>query len=218
MGGSRIVISHWHHLIENFHTPPLDFYQRIGQAMDQRQVPETEMSHIDWRESGVFSAKRDYLRVRRGRNVFDICGAPFGTGFFVSWWLAAVRPSPILPTILLFLLSTLLWYVAISLLGFSQGMLAMIVLWIVSFFAVGAFISQGESIWADYVMVIPILGWLLELIFRPVTYYRTDTALMFQAMVNASVQQVIEDLLRGTGLRLLSESERKPIMRDFFGK
>lgn len=218
MGGSRIVISHWHHLIENFHTPPLEFYQRIGQAMDQRQVPETEMSTVNWAESGMFSAKRTYLRFRRGRNVFDICGAPFGTGFFVSWWLAAVRPSPELPSILFFVLSALLLYVVVGLLGLAAGLLVMVVLFVVSFFVVGAFISQGESIWPDYVLVIPVLGWFLELIFRPVTYYRTDTALMFQGMANASVQQVIEELLRGTGLRLLSESERKPIMRDFFGR
>ena len=29
----------------------------------------------------------------RAKLVFDTCAAPFGTGFFVSWWLGRPRPS-----------------------------------------------------------------------------------------------------------------------------
>jgi hypothetical protein len=43
--------------------------------------------------SGLLSAKREYLHVRRGKLAFDICGAPFGTGFFLSCWLAEMAPS-----------------------------------------------------------------------------------------------------------------------------
>ena len=41
------------------------------------------------------SADRLYLRVIRKGKIFDICGAPFGSGFFVSWWLGDRPPSPI---------------------------------------------------------------------------------------------------------------------------
>ncbi len=38
-------------------------------------------------EGGLFSGSREYLRVKRQEHVFDVCGAPFGRAFFVSWWL-----------------------------------------------------------------------------------------------------------------------------------
>lgn len=37
------------------------------------------------------SARREYLRVKRRDLILDICAAPFGTGFLVSWWLG---PKP----------------------------------------------------------------------------------------------------------------------------
>ena len=33
------------------------------------------------------SASREYLRVQHKELVFDICAAPFGKDFFISWWL-----------------------------------------------------------------------------------------------------------------------------------
>src|ERR1051325_3551611 len=35
----------------------------------------------------IGSAQRLYLRARRGEYFFDICGAPFADGSFVSWWV-----------------------------------------------------------------------------------------------------------------------------------
>src|SRR2546425_2752428 len=52
------------------------------------QLPETALAKVEWSEGGIFSAKREYLRIERKELIFDICGAPFGRGFFVSWWLA----------------------------------------------------------------------------------------------------------------------------------
>ena len=37
----------------------------------------------------IASAKREYLRMQRGKYAFDICAAPFGNGFFVSWWFTS---------------------------------------------------------------------------------------------------------------------------------
>jgi|SRR5439155_4371637 len=81
------IISHWYHHFENLQMSPLDFYAAVERAIESRQVPDAVRSRVDWREGGVFSAKREYLRVRRHVHIFDICGAPFGNGFFVSWWL-----------------------------------------------------------------------------------------------------------------------------------
>ena len=81
------IISHWYILIEGLQASPKEFYTAVEAAIRQRVVPDTEMFRIDWPEAGPFSPKREYLRVKRKEHVFDICGAPFANGFFVSWWL-----------------------------------------------------------------------------------------------------------------------------------
>lgn len=147
MAGQELVVSHWYHLIEGLQASPLEFYVLVGSAVERRSIPDAGQSRVDWREGGPLSAKRQYLRVRRKEYTFDICGAPFGTGFFVSWWL--VEP----------------------------------------------------------------LGCLGGIFRRRATYYRIDTALMFQEAIHAAVLEVIDGMTSARGIRALSELERKPILR-----
>ena len=81
------VISNWSHLIEFFNYSSKDFYTQVEEAVKKREIPEIKFQRVDFKEGGMLSAKREYLRVRRHALVFDICAAPFGKGFFVSWWL-----------------------------------------------------------------------------------------------------------------------------------
>jgi len=158
-----VVISHWYHLIENLQASPLEFYKAVEHAIEKRQVPDAKRSRVDWREGGLLSARREYLRVRRKDHVFDICGAPYGTGFFVSWWLGAL-PS-----------------------GFL-GLLA----------------------------AIPWIGALVRTFIRPDTYYKMDSALMFQQATHAAVQEAVDGMTNAKGIRALTELERKPILREFY--
>jgi hypothetical protein len=157
-----VIFSHWYTLIENLQCSSMAFYQSVETGIGNRQVPQSSLSRVTWPEGGVFSARREYLRVKRKDLILDICAAPFGTGFFVSWWLG---PKP-------------------GLLGFFYSM--------------------------------PVVGVIFGYLTRPFTFYRIDTALMFQEAVNDSVQEVIESLTKAQGLRSLTESERKPILRNFF--
>jgi len=161
------IVSHWNTMIEGLQVSPKEFFSAVEQEIERRQTPETKFSRIDWREGGLMSAKREYLRVRRKDLAFDVCGAPFGSGFFVSWWLGEV-PSGIL------------------------AVLARI---------------PGLSL-AVY--------WYLR-IFKTETYYKYDTASMFQSLVHASVLSVIDDFTTAKGLRALADTERTPQIRDFFG-
>jgi hypothetical protein len=157
-----VIFSHWYTLIENLQCSSISFYQSVESTIENRKVPQSNLSRVTWPEGGVFSARREYLRVKRKDLILDICAAPFGTGFFISWWLG---PKP-------------------GLLGFFYS--------------------------------IPVFGVIFGYLTRPFTYYRIDTALMFQEAVNDSVQEVIEGLTKAQGLRSLSENERKPILRNFF--
>jgi len=160
---ASLILSHWHQLFEGFQESPKRIYSLIDEAIDRRKLPNIKSSRITYRETGILSAKRDYLRVRRKEHIFDICAAPFGTGFFVSWWL-----------------------------------------------------GETPGFWASLVLRIPLLGPLLVRAFRPETYYRLDTALMFQDSVHSAVLEVIGQATEGKGLKALSELEKKPILSDLF--
>jgi hypothetical protein len=89
------VISHFYHLLEGLQTSPKGFYAAVERSIRSRQIPDTRTSRVDWKEGGLLSARREYLRVRRKKLIFDICAAPFGPSFFFSWWLGEL-PSPII--------------------------------------------------------------------------------------------------------------------------
>lgn len=158
-----LVISHWYHLIEGLEDSSQRFYSSLERAIESRQLEKLDLSRIDYKEGSIFSDSREYFRVRRRDHIFDICAAPFGNGFFISWWL-------------------------------------------------------GESVGPFWTLIlkIPLLGVMLLKMFRPETYYRFDTALMFQSSVHSAVLEVIDQMTTAKGIRSLTESERKPILSSLF--
>lgn len=85
---STEVLSSWSTLIENFNASPQTFYAEVTKSIEKRQMPNAKIDRISFKESHLLSAKREYLRISCKTDFyFAVCGAPFGTGFFVSWWL-----------------------------------------------------------------------------------------------------------------------------------
>jgi hypothetical protein len=230
------MFSHWHKSYDNFRTSSLDFYTSLDAEVRRRQIPGMAISQIDRKEAGIFSAKRTYLRVTRQELIFDVCAAPFGTGFFFSWWLTVRRGYPILYalTILLLLLGILktpLYGSAFSTIGAAlmgaYGVLRQhatgftivldLVLRLVYYLVLLLLVPRTGIRYAEEsVLAIPVLGRLYEWLFRPSTYYRIDTTLMFQAQVKKAVEMTIDGLMTSNGLRVLTEEEKKPVMREFF--
>ncbi len=88
MASTTEVISRWSTLIEDFQMSSQDFYAQVTKAVEKRQMPNAKIERIQMKEGGIFSSKREYLSISCNKDFyFAICGAPFGTGFFVSWWL-----------------------------------------------------------------------------------------------------------------------------------
>jgi len=160
-----IPFARWHHLKEDLKESSQQFYANCEEAVKSRNIEGIKLSRVDYREGGIFSAKREYLRVKWKTYIFDICAAPFGNGFFVSWWLGQT-PTPIMAL----------------------------------------------------VYMIPIIGPLLVRAFKPETYYQLDTTAMFQESIHHAVLEVFEKIIQTSGLRSLSELERKPIMQDLLKK
>lgn len=88
MSSTTEVISHWSTLIQDFQYSSQNFYAALAKAVEKRQIPDAKIDRIQMKEGGIFSAKREYLGISCKKDFyFAVCAAPFGTGFFVSWWL-----------------------------------------------------------------------------------------------------------------------------------
>lgn len=212
-----IVISHWYKLIENLQVSTTEFYASVEAAIQRREIPDASISRVEWKEGGILSARRVYLRVTRGEHVFDICGAPFGIGFFFSSWLTTQPPSlGLLYAFLLLVATFTLLLIFFKLFGFLIGLFLAIVTFPLTLWLLGHAVRQGKLGSEDAVLAIPVVSGLYERMFKPSTYYKIDTALMFQSAVHTVVLEVVDELTKAKGLRALSESERKPILREFF--
>ncbi len=158
MAENSAIISHWHHLMQGLQESPQQFYALLDSAVKTREIPNIKLSKISHHEGGILTSKREYYRVTRKEHIFDICAAPFGNSFFVSWWLC-----------------------------------------------------EKQRFWET----IPVIRWLFALLVTRKTYFRHDTAIMFQELFHSAVLEVIDGISKAKGLRALSEGERKPMMRGF---
>ena len=123
------VLAHWSALVEGLQASTKEFYADVEAAVGKRMISDAKIERVEYREGGAFSGFREYLRIRRQREVFDVCGAPFGNGFFFSWWLAEARPA--LPTFASILI--IFGYLAVvgfvvSQFGFLQGPVLLVLL------------------------------------------------------------------------------------------
>jgi hypothetical protein len=81
------IISNWDTYFPDLPFSTMDCYASVQEIMKKREIPGIGYFTVDLKEhAGFFGNKRVYLRVMNGPTNFDICAAPYGTGFFVSWW------------------------------------------------------------------------------------------------------------------------------------
>ncbi len=77
----------WSHLFPDMQHDPNSFYDLVEKILFEKQVPEFYSRKITISEGSILSHNRLYLEVSRGDYIFHICAAPWGTGFFFSWWV-----------------------------------------------------------------------------------------------------------------------------------
>lgn len=81
------ILSNWSGHIPFFNASTEDFYLLVEQIIRAHDIPNATKERVKHKEGGFFSSKREYLRIRYDDLVFDICAAPFGKDFYISWWL-----------------------------------------------------------------------------------------------------------------------------------
>jgi len=208
------ILSHWGKLLENLSFSPQEFYTKLEKALCDRKVPGLDVSRVDWKEGGPLSARREYLRLTRERLVFDVCAAPFGTGFFVSWWFG--RKPLKFGLIALLLCIWAIWQVgklAQQLFELDDAQTALVT----GACLLGLFLLAAREILADvdaFLMKIPFVGYVYEKYLRRITFYRVDLMLMYQSAVHAAVLQVIDEIMEAEGAQPLPEIDRKPVFKE----
>lgn len=70
----------------------------------------------------------------------------------------------------------------------------------------------------EAVLATPILGRLYEIFWNPQSYYRLDTAAMFQETVRREVGEAVNSVLSGQGLQALSGEILRPHFERLRGK
>lgn len=81
-----VIHSKWHHHFNNLQFSTQEFYALVEIKLKEENIKGIHLERVSYTEGGIFSSKREYLRISRKGLIFDICAAPFGKGFFVSWW------------------------------------------------------------------------------------------------------------------------------------
>lgn len=81
------IETHKHYYFDDLSISSKQFYKSVEDIIKKRKFPKVECSRTSFSEGGLFSDKREYLKVKREQYQYLICAAPFGTSFFVSYWL-----------------------------------------------------------------------------------------------------------------------------------
>jgi hypothetical protein len=218
------VISHWAKLIEGMQMSTQEFYSRVERVLADRKVPGLEMSRVLWKEGGLFSARREYLRMVRERLIFDVCAAPFGMGFFVSTWFGEkrLRLGWLVCCLILIAVAAMADFMLIPIgvmrhiwwhYGFHTMIGTLVAVTGVALLALLAYFGQNLD---RVLMRAPVIGYFYERYFRSITYYRYDLACMYQQAIHDAVTQVIGEISEAQGLAPLSETERRPVFRELF--
>jgi hypothetical protein len=211
------VITHWYALVPGFTTSTKEFYEAVEKELKDRQVPGLEISRVDFAEGGLLSQKREYLRMTRERLVFDICAAPFGTGYFFSCRFAEIPATVKLWELCAVLLASL---VIVGLTFKFAGWLLGPVILLAGFLALVYVLRNAVAIGLqdlDAALIkFPVVGPIYERWFRRETYYRHDTRLMYCDTVNAVVKAKVEETTGAKGIKLVRFNEYSPILSELY--
>jgi hypothetical protein len=206
-------MGHWHTLIGGFSISSLDFYRLVKVGIARREIPNLTVSEVEWKEGGLGSGKRVYLRVSREGLNFDICAAPFGTGYFFSWWLAVIPRIFLDFAVLAGIVFAGFACLAIAAQEDCSGIFAAPFMFLGLLFGAGYLVRYGDLGWEPIVLSMPITGFLYGFFYRPTTYFNEDTALMFRESVHHAVLEAIDQVTSAQGIRGLSEEARKVTFR-----
>jgi hypothetical protein len=209
------VIEHWYSLIASENFSSKEIYASIEGEIVAQKVPGLEISHIDLSEGGLLSEKREYLRMKRERLIFDVCAAPVGVNYFFSYRFY-VEPVIVRVWELVAVIAAVmfLFYESMKYIGPFLGPFFILTALCVFGWLMRNAIGMGLRDLDATLLKIPAVGPIYERFFRKDTYYRQDLRMAYGSIVSGIVKGEVESITAAKGVKLIREYSYSP----FFGE
>lgn len=216
------VLNHWIAFADGFSTSPSEFYAGLEKELGERQVPSMVMSRIEFSQGGLLSEKRIYLRMLRERLVFDVCAAPFGSGFFFScrtaeipvaiqWWHWPVFVGGAILTV------SVIWYVFAQVTGsFAWSLIGLLFLVGTIVYASRNAVALGLEDFDATLIKTPVIGPIYEVVFRRESYHRIDSRMCYLEVVPMLVKKLAEETTASKGVKLTRQYELAPVLGELY--
>jgi hypothetical protein len=198
------VLRHWYAYVEDFSTSPQEFYSSVEAEIGRRNLPKVEVCYLNRSEGNVLvSPRRLYLRLRQTDTLFDLCAAPFGTGFFFSFRVSALpfRFGLLDAVIVAFVLGFggLFFMQAFGLILGGVLSVALVALAAVALWRSPRFHAGGLD---DLLLSLRVVGPLYYHFFRARTLYREDATLVYLQAVERIFRRQVDELTLAHGVKL----------------
>ncbi len=211
------VLQHTMAFAEHLKLPPQEFYATVEEAIRARQIPGLEMERLEMGEGGFLTNRRLYLRMLRERLAFDLCAAPFGEDYFFS--CRTIEPP----------VSVRLWHL-LALVGFFGlvygglvGPLGVVYAAIAVATLVLALFQVLRNTWSlglarldTLLLNTAVIGPIYAAWFRPETYYRTDTRLVYLHVIPTLINQLIDEVTAAKGIKLVRRYQWAPVLGELY--
>ena len=195
-----------------------EFYAKVENMVWARAWPGVETLRVLYTEAGLLSSKREYLRILRQRQVFDLCASTFGKDYFFSVREAEIQVPFSLSSfliVLFLLLMVFLWLVGS--LGFIFGTASFLVALVLGFFILFNTLRLGLTRLDGFLLLVPAIGPVYEAYFRrSTTYFQHDTHMVFLKLVGDLVKEMVDEEANAQGIKLLSCFEHQPLFDGFY--
>lgn len=201
MTSPKATVSHQSFIFDDLPVSSVTAFYGLLEAAFERQAIPAKVSRVFLREGGWLSARRMYLRIRRGSQVADVCGAPFGAAFMVTVWIRRLPRRLLLKGILLyFLIVSLLDVVSDRLYYEVMNCSALLLLPFVVLGTLYFFVRKipGFRFVSRAVRAVGSWGW--NALSLP-SLYAQDTEAAFRSLVQGVVEQAVQTLRKAQGIR-----------------
>lgn len=82
-----LIYGRWGHLIDEYTYSSTTFYDQLEAIIKSKGIKDMTITRVNLYEGALLiSPTRQYLRIVWKHKSFDVCAAPFGNGFTISWW------------------------------------------------------------------------------------------------------------------------------------
>jgi hypothetical protein len=215
---SAEVFTHWGTVLPGVQFSAQDLYAKVDDEIRAREWPGVELLRAAYSEAGLLSHKREYLRVIRQRQVFDLCAGSFGKDYFITLREAEIRAQLTLATLLIFLVVLfMVLSFCLSTFGSMLGLVSFGVLLVGGVLLLLNVLRMGLTRLDGLLMRTPVVGPIYETWFRrSTTYFQYDTRVVFLKLMDDLVKARVDEEMSAKGVKLLSCFEHQPILDGLY--